>query len=205
MSEAILADLQRRLNNLVTSGVVHSVQAKPLRCRVQIGDLLTDWLRCHMPAAGDVNEARLPVKGEAVQVFSESGDLRNGVVYPGLHNDDNPSPVSEPGVHTTRYADGTYFTYDINTKAFGISLLDGAVSLTATPDGWVFKGKVIFEDETTHKDAVICEKTLAAKGDISTQAELSDSHGSLSGVRETYNEHDHEETDSTTRKPNQLM
>ncbi|PKA28501.1 hypothetical protein CWR41_00535 [Cedecea lapagei] len=82
MSEAILADLQRRLNNLVRSGVVHSVQAQPLRCRVLIGELLTDWLRCHMPAAGDVSEARLPVEGEAVQVFCESGDLRNGVVYP---------------------------------------------------------------------------------------------------------------------------
>lgn len=205
MSEAILADLQRRLNNIVCSGVVHSVQAKPLRCRVMIGELLTDWLRCHMPAAGDVNEARLPVRGEAVQVFSESGDLRNGVVYPGLHNDDNPSPVPEPGVHTTLYADGTFVTYNINTGALDISLTDGVVSLTATPEGWVFKGPVTFENKTTHKDAVTCEKTLDAKGNISTQAELSDSKGSLGEVRETYNDHDHDETDSVTRKPNQLM
>lgn len=205
MSEAILADLQRRLNNLVRSGVVHSVQAKPLRCRVMIGELLTDWLRCHMPAAGDVNEARLPVEGEAVQVLCESGDLRNGVVYPGLHNDDNPSPVPEPGVHTTLYADGTFVTYNINTRALDISLAEGAVSLTATPEGWVFKGKVTFEDETTHKDTVTCEKTLDAQGNISTQAELSDSQGTLGSVRETYNDHDHDETDNVTRKPNQLM
>lgn len=205
MSEAILADLQRRLNNLVRSGVVHSVQAQPLRCRVLIGELLTDWLRCHMPAAGDVNEARLPVEGEAVQVFCESGDLRNGVVYPGLHNDDNPSPVTELGVHTTRYADGTVVSYDQNSTALDITLTGGAVSLTATPEGWVFKGKVTFEDKTTHKEAVVCEKTLTARDNISTEAELSDSQGTLGSVRETYNDHDHDETDNVTRKPNQPM
>lgn len=205
MSDAVLADLQRRLNNLVCSGVVHSVQASPLRCRVLVGDFLTDWLRVSMPAAGWVNTAYLPVAGEAVRVQCESGDLRNGVVYPGLHNDSHPPPVTEPGVHTTRYADGTTVTYDMNGPRFSISLTSGAVALIATEDGWVVKGKVTFEDEATHNKAVTCLETLDATGDISSKAELSDKTGSLGSVRETYNDHDHNETDSVTHKPNQSM
>lgn len=50
-----------------------------------------------------------------------------------------------------------------------------------------------------------CDDTLAAKGAISTEDELSDKDGSLSSIRETYNDHDHEYDDGTTEKPNQEM
>lgn len=199
MSDAILSDLQKRLNNLVRSGVIADVKQSPLRVKVSIGSLQTDWLRVKMPAAGALSISWLPSVGEAVQVMSESGDLRNGVVHMGLHTDANPPPATEPGIYTLCFSDGTAVTYDINGTILNISLAGGKVGLQASPEGWVFKGKAIFEDE------IIANKTIDAEGSIGTKAELSDSKGTMANVREIFNLHDHDETDSTTLPPNQKM
>lgn len=205
MSDSILADLQLRLNNVVSSGVIHSVQPDPLRVKVSIGDLVTDWLRCQMPAAGPVSISYLPSEGEAVQVLSESGDLRNGVVHLGLHNVDNPPPTVEPGKYVMRFKDGTAITYDANGTILKTELAGGAVSMTASPEGWLFKGKAVFEDEATFNKAVTAKSTIDADKNITTKAELADKAGTMSGVREIYNGHDHDETDSVTEPPNQQM
>lgn len=199
MSDAILSDIQRRLNNLVRSGVIAQVQQSPLRVKVKIGDLVTDWLRPQMPAAGAVSISYLPSVGEAVQVVSESGDLRNGVVYLGLHNTSNEPPTTEPGVYKIQFKDGSAITYDSNGTVLAIELAGGEISLTASPDGWVFKGKVTFEEP------VIAKQTIDADGNIGSKAELSDSKGTMANVREIFNDHDHDETDSVTLPPNQPM
>jgi phage baseplate assembly protein V len=199
MSDAILSDLQRRLGNLVRSGIIADVQQSPLRVKVKIGDLITDWLRPQMPAAGAVSISYLPSAGEAVQVFSESGDLRNGVAHLGLHNTANEPPTTEPGVYKIRFSDGTAISYDINGTVLAIELAGGEISLTASPDGWVFKGKVTFEN------AVSAKETIEAEGNIGTKAELSDSKGTMANVREIFNGHDHDETNSVTQPPNQQM
>ncbi|AYN26713.1 hypothetical protein D8682_06750 [Buttiauxella sp. 3AFRM03] len=80
-----------------------------------------------------------------------------------------------------------------------IELSGGEISLTASPEGWFFKGKVTFED------AVCAKQTIDAEGNIGTRAELSDSKGTMAGVREIFNNHDHDETDSVTLPPNQPM
>lgn len=205
MSGAILSDMQSRLNNLVRSGVIADVQQNPLRVKVSIGELVTDWLRVNMPAAGPVSISYLPSRGEAVHVMSESGDLRNGVVYPGLHNDNNPPPTTEPGKYVMRFRDGTAVSYDANGPQLDITLAGGSISVTASPEGWVFKGKVLFEDEATFNKSVTARETIDAKGNISTKAELADKDGTMGGVRDIYNDHDHDETDSVTLPPNQKM
>ncbi|OAT26724.1 phage baseplate assembly protein V [Buttiauxella ferragutiae ATCC 51602] len=199
MSDAILSDIQRRLNNLVRSGVIAEVQPSPLRVKVKIGDLVTDWLRPQMPAAGPVSVSYFPSAGEAVQVISESGDLRNGVVHLGLHNASNEPPTTEPGVYKIRFSDGTFVSYDINDTVLVIELMGGETSLTASLEGWVFKGRVTFENAVTAKE------TIDAEGNIGTKSELSDSKGTMASVRGIFNTHDHDETDSVTLPPNQQM
>lgn len=203
--EAYIADLQRKVANMVRSGVVHAVQVSPLRARVKIGEredgtpVLTGWLRVSMVAAGPVSEAWVPSEGAAVQVLSEGGDLRLGVVYPGLHTDALPSPATTNTEHVTLYPDGGRIVYDWGASRISISLPGGNVELEGGEEGWRVKGKVVFEDE------VECEKTLDAQGDIRSASNLADSWGTFATMRAVYNGHTHNETDSVTQAPNQPM
>lgn len=203
--DAIIADLQRRLANIVRSGVVHDVQISPLRVRVKIGErengepVLTGWLRVSMIAAGPVSEAWVPSEGAAVQVFSEGGDLRLGVVYPGLHTDALPSPAATDTEHVTLYPDGGRIVYDWGTSRTSVSLPGGDVEIVGDSTGWQIKGKVTFQDEVT------CLKTLDAKGDIKSASNLADSWGTFASMRGVYNGHTHNETNSVTLAPNQPM
>lgn len=205
MSESVLSSLQAQVSNVVRSGVISAVQQNPLRVKVAIGELITDWLRCQMPAAGPVSISYLPSEGEAVQVTSECGNLKLGVAQLGLHNTDNPPPTTEPGIFKMLFTDGTAITYDMNGTILSIELAGGSVSANASPDGWKFKGKAVFEDEVNFKKPVTADETISAIGNIGSAAELSDKTGTMSGVREVYNGHDHDETDSTTLQPNQKM
>ncbi|MBF0035868.1 phage baseplate assembly protein V [Citrobacter freundii] len=205
MSESVLSSLQAQVNNVVRSGVISAVQQNPLRVKVVIGELVTDWLRCQMPAAGPVSISYLPSEGEAVQVTSECGNLKLGVVQLGLHNIDNPPPTTEPGIFKMLFTDGTAITYDMNGTVLEIALPGGKVSAKASPDGWNFKGKAVFEDEVNFKKPVTADETINATGNIGSAAELSDKTGTMSEVRQTYNSHTHDETDSTTLQPNQKM
>ncbi|MBF0035818.1 phage baseplate assembly protein V [Citrobacter freundii] len=205
MSESVLSSLQAQVNNVVRSGVISAVQQNPLRVKVAIGELITDWLRCQMPAAGPVSISYLPSEGEAVQVTSECGNLKLGVAQLGLHNIDNPPPTTEPGIFKMLFTDGTAITYDMNRTVLEIVLSGGKVSAKASPDGWNFKGKAVFEDEVNFKKPVTADETINATGNIGSAAELSDKTGTMSEVRQTYNSHTHDETDSTTHEPNQRM
>lgn len=203
--EAYISDLQRQLANIVRSGVVHAVQISPLRARVKIGEredgspVLTGWLRVSMVAAGPVSEAWVPSVGAAVQVISQGGDIRLGVVYPGLHTDALPSPATTDTEHVTLYPDGGRIVYDWGASRINISLPGGNVELEGGEDGWRVKGKVVFEDE------VECEKTLDAQGDIRSASNLADSWGTFATMRAVYNGHTHNETNSVTLTPNQPM
>lgn len=50
--------------------------------------------------------------GDPVTVISEGGDLRNGVVFPGLLVDGRAVPSNKPHEHVTAYCDGATLTYD---------------------------------------------------------------------------------------------
>lgn len=202
-------DLRALLTRLVQFGEVVKVDAVKRRVKVKLpgqGGSGSAWLQVGVRRAKGVSQVHTYSVGEQVAcLFQPMGDGAAGVVLCALHNDEDAPWTASGSIEGSRYDDGTTFSYDMDSKTLLLSLTDGTVSATATPDGWVFKGKVVFEDEVTHNKAVTCLSTVAATGSISSLADISDGKGSMSAMRVIYNGHTHTETNVETLPPSQPM
>lgn len=179
--EAILRDLQLRLANVVRRGVIHSVVVgNPVRVRVRLGEIVSPLLPwCQTQAGANVQVSNPPAVGDAVTLLCESGELRNGRVYPGANIDAVPVPAGKDSEHVTRYGDGTEVRYDRDTHALSIILTDGGT--------WTIKG------EGTLDGNVRITQGLQVGEDINAGGEVADKTGTMSAIRETYNDHNHHE------------
>ncbi len=196
----ISGDLQRRLANMVRRGVIHSVQSGPIpKCRVDLGETLTDWLPVCQGFSGAYRSDRQPVAvGDAVTVLSEAGELNNGRVFPGWNTLAQPVPGDNDDEHLTRYGDGTEVRYNRNTHSLTITLAENG-SYRITGKG-VLDGPVEITGELT------AGKNVRVNGSLDAGQDISDKSGKLSAVRRIFNVHDHPEgSGGTTRRPNQQM
>lgn len=198
-------DLQRRLANIVRRGVIHSTQhGKIPKCRVSIGELITDWLPlCQGFSGGFRSDVNPCTVGDAVTVMSEGGDLNNGRVFPGWATGGAPVPEGSESEHITVYGDGTEVRYDRETHALTITIAAGGtykIVGKGTLDGPVEITKTLTVQGVTTINA-----NTTVKGNIGATGEISDGKGKMSGIRMTYNDHTHKETDSVTKEPNQKM
>ena len=178
--EYTLAEMWRRLNNLVKRGTVHSVQLKPPRVRVLFGtdpvnntEQVSAWLPWYTRADTGCQEWSVPAVGCPATVVSEGGDLRNGVVLVGLITDDQ-IPAGESGdVYVTRYGNGASVTCDTAGNSMAVSLPAGGTLVVDCPGGATIKGD------------------LRVEGDINATGDVADKTGTLQAVRDTYNGHEH--------------
>lgn len=198
-------DLQRRLANIVRRGVIHSTQhGKIPKCRVSIGELITDWLPlCQGFSGGFRSDVNPCTVGDAVTVLSEGGDLNNGRVFPGWATGGAPVPEGSESEHITVYGDGTEVRYDREAHALTITIAAGGtykIVGKGTLDGPVEITKTLTVQGITTINA-----NTTVKGNIGATGEISDGKGKMSGIRMTYNGHTHTETDSVTKEPNQKM
>lgn len=206
--EEIIRDLQQRLGNIVRRGVITEVKmGSPIMVRVNIGRITTPPLPwCQTQSSARVQVSDPPSEGDAVTIFSEAGDIRNGRVYPGTNIDAVPLPAGSEEEHVTRYADGTEIRYNQESHALAITLAEGG--------SYVIKGKgtldgpvTITDSLTVNKNATIEGETHSA-GNLSSGVDVSDSKGSMSQVREVFDDHGHQENGDgggTTEPPNQKM
>ncbi|MFV0261380.1 MAG: phage baseplate assembly protein V [Kluyvera sp.] len=201
-------DQDARLNRMVQFGEVIEVDPVKRRANVKFPALggVSLWLKIGVRRALGVSAVHTYSVGEQVVcLMTPVGDVTTGAILCATHNDQDEPWTDSADIEGVKYADGTEFSYDMASKEFNVSLLDGSVSIRMTEAGIVFKGKTTFEDPANFRQAVTCDETLDAKGNISTDAELSDKTGTMSSVRETYDDHDHNYDDGTTDKPNQKM
>lgn len=213
MSDAYtLADLYRRVSQMIKRGVVHSVQASPPRCKVTFGtdpisgdQHVSSWLLWYSPSDSEMQEWNMPAVGSPVTVISEGGDIRNGVVFAGLITDDQSPAGTSPNQHVTKYSDGAEVTYDSSAHAMTVSTPGGTVTVIAA-GGIKLQGDTEVDGnlKVTGKSTVDGDSSvggnLEATGDITDKG---GSAGSLQSFREKYNSHDHEYDDGTTEPPNQ--
>ena len=87
-------EASRRIENLLRLCTVAEVRTThPARCRVRTGQLLTDWLPwLTLRAGATAGTWWAPEPGEQCLLLSPGGDLRQGVVLPGLYSDQNHPP-----------------------------------------------------------------------------------------------------------------
>lgn len=109
-------ELYRLLANMIRTGRVVSVRTQsPARCRVQTGDLLTDWVPWVSLAAGGEAQTRhwrAPALDEPCLLLSPGGDLCQAVAVLGLVSSDMPQNGQSEQVQRTTYGDGTCVEYD---------------------------------------------------------------------------------------------
>ncbi|HEM6694640.1 phage baseplate assembly protein V [Citrobacter koseri] len=202
----IEGDLQRRLANIVRRGVIHSVKHDGIpKCRVDLGDIVTAWLPlCQGFAGANRADSNPYAVGDAVTVLSEAGELNNGRVYPGWNTGAMPVPGGSESEHITRYGDGTEIRYDRAAHALTITLAAGG-TYTIVGKG-TLDGPVEITDTLTVQGKTQINADTNVSGNIGATKEITDKAGSMSKIRETFNDHDHSgDSGGTTGKTNQKM
>lgn len=126
-------ELLRLILNLVRKGTILAVDHDKFLCRVQSGDLETNWINWLTLAAGETTDWNPPTVGELVVLLCPGGDPTEGVALRGINTDEIPPPSNKPTTHTRRYPDGAVIEYDHEAHALAVTLPDGATAVLTVP------------------------------------------------------------------------
>lgn len=107
-----LAELERRLDNLLRVGTVADADYAAARVRVRSGDLLTGWIPWLTRRASVDIDWWAPEVGEQVLLISPCGDPAQAVCLPAIYQAAHPAPESAATVRSVRIADGMRVSYD---------------------------------------------------------------------------------------------
>lgn len=102
-------------------------------CRVESGDLTTDWIQWFVPFAGETIEWLAPSIGEGVMLLCPSGDPAQAVALRGFYSEDFEPPSLDPNKHVRRYRDGALVEYDFAAHSLKAELPAGATVLIVAP------------------------------------------------------------------------
>lgn len=188
-----LADLARRLDNLLRLGTVAEVDHGQALCRVKSGGITTSWLPWIERRAGTTRTWSAPTVGEQVIVFSPSGEPAAGVVLTGLYTATNDPPSGTGNHHVMDFPDGARITYDHAASALAVTGIKTATvqaseHVTVDCPESTITGNVLIQGTLTVQDLLTYQNGLAGSGGssgngtvitgdlIHTQGELS-SHG----------------------------
>ena len=122
-----LAELSRKVENMIRIGTISEVDHAARRVRVQSGSLLTDWLKWRVGRAGETRTWCPPTIGEQVMILSPSGELANGIVTPAIYSDAYDAPSSDASMHVIAFPDGAQITYNHTSGALAVSGIKTAI------------------------------------------------------------------------------
>ncbi|MEY0278597.1 phage baseplate assembly protein V [Providencia rettgeri] len=130
------AEIRRLINNLIRVGVVIAVDAKK-GCRVQTGDLETNWLNWITLRAGRTRTMNAPSIGEQVLILALGGELTTAFVLTGIFSDEHAEPTDSLTADHCTYSDGAIIEYEPATgalKATGIktATIEASEQINAT-------------------------------------------------------------------------
>ncbi|WP_265031290.1 MULTISPECIES: phage baseplate assembly protein V [unclassified Wolbachia] len=144
-----IAELNRRLANIMRIGLVKEVDYEKARVRVKIGEFITDWLPWVTARAGEDRSWFAPNIDEQVIVLSPFGELSLGVVLPAIYQEKYPPPENKKEINSAKFQDGTKLSYDKDKHHLEIDVIDkitlkvGESSIEMTKKGIKLKGKRI--------------------------------------------------------------
>jgi len=209
-------DLNRLLLNLIRKGTVIAVDHDAELCRVECGELQTNWIHWLSLAAGETRDWNPPTVGEQVLVLAPGGEMADGVALRGISSQDNPAPSHKPSAHTRVYPDGALVEYDHEAHALVAKLPAGATVFLEAPGSVTVKtdtatveaNQVTVKADSITLDAptTTCTGALSVKGGISggagakvagsVEADVDVKAGGIS-----LSKHTHQETGSKTGAP----
>lgn len=167
-----VSELQRQLGNAIRLGTVAEVDLGTARCRVDTGEVKTDFVPWFVPRAGATIEWSAPVVGEQGVLLCPGGDTNGAVFLRGVYSDAFPAPGSTAAQHLVRFPDGALMQYDHEAHALQATLPSGGTA-EITADGGVtvngpftVNGESTFNGNTqTNGDAGVSQ-TLTAQTDV---------------------------------------
>lgn len=184
-----LNDIYRLLLNLLRKGTVLEVDHDAELCRVECGEIQTNWIRWMAFAAGETRDWNPPTPGEQVLVLSPGGDMADAVALRGITTEDIPAPSHSPTTHTRTYPDGARIEYDheahslvATLPAGGTVLLEAPGSVTVkTANATVEADKVLVKASEITLDAskTTCTGALDVKGSVTSGGDVKASGISL--------------------------
>lgn len=175
MDDYAVGEFDRRIGNTVRIGVV--VESIPgLGVRVDLGDLVTDWLPIGRKRSGKQRSWNPLDIGEQVVIAAPSGEVSQGVVICSIPQEEYPDNGDKLGLWRETFDDGTQLEYDQTTHALradvtgagSITLHIGGTTLvlrngqaTLVTDDYVvqspqttFTGKVTVQDQLTFQNGL---------------------------------------------------
>jgi phage baseplate assembly protein V len=115
-----IAEIERRLANLVRIGVIDQVDEAARRIRVRSGATLTAWLPWPADVGKNYNRWRPLRAGTQVILVSPSGDLAQAVIAGMMYTAALDAPVDDPNLDVIAFDDGTVLRYDSGTSKLQI-------------------------------------------------------------------------------------
>ncbi len=127
MSEIILQDLIRRMDNLLRAGTIAEVNHDKALVRVKLGEgdaakpFLSGWLNYFAKRAGNTIDWDPPEVGEQCLVLSPGGEMAGGFALTGIYSNYRPAPSKDPKVTLRKFSDGLECSYDQTSHTLTIS------------------------------------------------------------------------------------
>lgn len=149
------AELSRQLANIIRTGTILDLDLQSAKCRVQTGNLTTEWLPWFAHRAGNTLTWSAPDIGEQCIIFSPSGELAAGLVLVGLYADAHPAPSSSATEHLIKFSDGATIRYDHAASHCDISAVatvhvQASGSITIDCPQVIINGKLTVNDLLTY-------------------------------------------------------
>lgn len=150
-----VAELRRRLDNMLRLGTIAQVDHAKALCRVQSGAILTGWLPWLSLRAGTTKRWNPPSANEQCIVFSPSGELAQGIALVGIYSSGNPAPGSAANLDRTTYPDGAVIEYDAAAHKLRAQLPGGGQAELIAAGGITIVGDITLTGTLTASVDVI--------------------------------------------------
>ena len=188
LREAV-ADLRRRLDRLLRTGVVAEVDLPRARVRVRYSsapaEAVTGWLPWLTARAGADRAWWAPSPGEGVLILAPSGELAAAVVLPALYQAAHPAPAREPARHVVVYGSGARVEHDGEAKTFTVTTAAGN-AVTIGDDG-----SLRADGDVQAAGDVRTDGDVRADGDVQAAGDVADAAGAMAAMRAVFNTHTH--------------
>ena len=115
-----LADLTKRLSNIIRIGTIFEINYQTAKARVKIGELETDFLPWANSNSGSNNIWNPPEIDEQVVILSPSGDLSQAIILPSLYK--NNASNSDQNIKSITYQDGSKISFNVSSGTLDLDL-----------------------------------------------------------------------------------
>lgn len=171
------SETQRQLANAIRLGTIAELDLAAGKCRVNSGEIKTDFIPWWVPRAGNTIEWSAPSVGEQVIVLCPGGDTHGAVALRGGYSDGFPAPDSSDTRHLTKHKDGAIIEYDDSTHALKATLPAGATAELTADAGITFNGPFTVNGDSQFNGDMGITGTANAQTDVIGGGKSLKNHG----------------------------